>query len=120
MRKQLFTQFIGESIIITLLALAVAFLLSRLALPAFESITGKSFAAKLLYSTPFVSAAVVTVLVIAFVAGAYPALAITSFKAGERTQRGISKHRAEAYGCGRAWLYSSFAFPSCSSWAPWS
>jgi putative ABC transport system permease protein len=80
MRKQLFTQFIGESIIITLLALAVAFLLSRLALPAFETITGKSFAAKLLYSTPFVSAAVVTALVIAFVAGAYPALAITSFK----------------------------------------
>ena len=80
MRKQLFTQFIGESIIITLLALAVAFLLSRLALPAFESITGKSFAANLLYSTPFVSAAVAATLVIAFVAGAYPALAITSFK----------------------------------------
>jgi len=80
LRKQLFFQFIGESMIITLLALVLAFLLARLSIPAFNSITGKDFAHGMIFSQVFVGAAVVVSLVIAVVAGAYPALAITSYK----------------------------------------
>ncbi|MBL0739787.1 ABC transporter permease [Chryseolinea lacunae] len=80
LRQQLLTQFIGESVIITLIALALSFFLARLALPAFESITGKSFAGALLFSPAFMGGALLVSIIIAMVAGAYPALAITSFK----------------------------------------
>lgn len=80
MRKQLVFQFIGESIIITLLSLAVAFLIAKLALPAFNAMTGKEFASSILFSPSFVGMALLVSLFMALAAGAYPALAITSFK----------------------------------------
>ena len=80
MRKQLLFQFTGESLIITLLALGVAFLLVRLALPAFNDITGKSFASTIIFSWTFVGISITAAFIIAIVAGTYPAIAITSFK----------------------------------------
>ena len=80
MRKQLFFQFIGESIIITLLSLIVALLIVRLALPSFNSITGKQFASAIIFSPGFLGVATLTSLFIAFAAGAYPAIALTAFK----------------------------------------
>jgi putative ABC transport system permease protein len=79
-RNQLFLQFTGESLIITFLSLAVAFLIVRLALPAFNDIAGKTFAASIIFSPWFVFISVMLAVFIALVAGAYPALAITSFK----------------------------------------
>jgi putative ABC transport system permease protein len=80
MRNQLILQFIGESLIITLLSLCVGFLMVRLALPAFNDITGKSFAASIIFSPLFMGISVFIAFTIALAAGAYPALAITSFK----------------------------------------
>ena len=80
MRNQLFLQFTGESLIITFLSLAVGFLIVRLAIPAFNDIAGKAFAANIVFSPWFVSISVIISFVIALAAGAYPALAITSFK----------------------------------------
>jgi len=80
MRIQLFFQFISESIIITLLSLAVSFLIVKLALPAFNAITGKEFASSIIFSPLFIGIALLVSLFIALAAGAYPALAITSFK----------------------------------------
>ncbi|HEX6891946.1 MAG TPA: ABC transporter permease [Chryseolinea sp.] len=80
MRNQLLLQFIGESLIITLLSLCVGFLMVRLALPAFTDITGKSFAGGIIFSPLFMGISVLIAFIIALAAGAYPAIAITSFK----------------------------------------
>jgi len=80
LRKQLFFQFLSESMIITLISLGVALLLAKLVLPLFNSLTGKNFTSDLFINTPFISLALLAAVVIALLAGAYPAFAITSFK----------------------------------------
>ena len=79
-KRQLFAQFIGESLIITFLAFLLAFLLAIIALPIFNSITGKHFTGALLTNPLFLAYCLIALLSIAFIAGTYPALAITAFK----------------------------------------
>ncbi len=80
LRQQLFMQFIGESILITFFAFVFAFFLSQLLLPLFNELTGKQFAAGVLMEPSFLVTTVAVLLVIAVLAGSYPAFAITSFK----------------------------------------
>lgn len=80
LRKQLFFQFIGESVLITFLAFLFAFFLSQLMLPLFNELTGKHFASSVLLEPSFLLSSMAILLVIAILAGAYPAFAITSFK----------------------------------------
>src|SRR5258708_3882263 len=80
LKKQLFFQFIGESIILTFLAFMLAFLLAQIALPTFNSITGKHFTFDLLVEPGFLFSWLIAVLLVALFAGSYPAFAITSFK----------------------------------------
>jgi putative ABC transport system permease protein len=79
-RAQLFFQFISESLIVTLFGFCLAFLLSQLALPLFNSLTGKSFVGTDLLNATVLSWCAMAWVSIAFLAGIYPALAITSFK----------------------------------------
>lgn len=78
-RRQLFMQFLGESVIITTLSLGVALLFARLALPAFNALTGKNFFTDSLMAPQLLLAYAVCALLVALAAGSYPALAITSF-----------------------------------------
>ncbi|MGC3948729.1 MAG: ABC transporter permease [Chryseolinea sp.] len=82
-RRQLFMQFIGESLIITWFSLCLALLLAKLALPAFNELTGKSFDSSALFTPSAVIVYLLSSLLLAVAAGAYPALAITSFNASE-------------------------------------
>lgn len=78
-RMQLFLQFICESLVITWIALAAAFMLARLALPLFNYMTGVSFDASLFLNATALGLAVVFTALLACLAGAYPALVITGF-----------------------------------------
>jgi putative ABC transport system permease protein len=80
LRKQLFLQFISESVTITFIGLAVAFVMAKISLPLFNQITGKHFESSLFFEPQFIVASVAAAVVIAILAGAYPAFAITSFK----------------------------------------
>ncbi len=80
LKKQLFLQFIGESLVITFFSLVTALVIVKLSLPAFDALTGKVFAGKMIFSPVYIGAAVVLSLGVAMLAGAYPSLAITSFK----------------------------------------
>ncbi|HXB09925.1 MAG TPA: FtsX-like permease family protein, partial [Puia sp.] len=78
-RRQLFLQFVAESLLVSLFAAVAAIALVRLVLPAFGSLTGKDF------SQAFASAALWevlgTTLAAAFVLSSiYPALLLSSFK----------------------------------------
>ena len=79
-RSQLFFQFISESLILTFAGICLALLFSSVALPFFNVLTGKNFIVANLFSANFVLLILTVWLSIAFLAGAYPALAITSFK----------------------------------------
>src|SRR5258706_530053 len=79
-KRQLVFQFIGESMIITFLGFLLAFLLAQIALPAFNSMTGKHFTASLLFDPLFLFYCLLALFFIAWIAGSYPALAITAFK----------------------------------------
>jgi len=80
LRKQLVLQFISESIIVTMLSLCLAFLFTRLVLPLFNNMTGKYLPVDHFINVPFLLVAVATALIIAVIAGGYPAFAIAAFK----------------------------------------
>ncbi|NJM25077.1 MAG: FtsX-like permease family protein, partial [Bacteroidia bacterium] len=80
LRNQLFAQFIGESLVITFLALALALVLARFALPFFNDLSGKSLTMSQLLTPEFLLYYLAGMISIALLAGAYPAFAITAFK----------------------------------------
>jgi putative ABC transport system permease protein len=80
LQRQLFIQFIGESVLITFAAFIFGFFLAAILLPLFNDVTGKSFQYVALFDSRFLISSIATLLAIAFLAGAYPAFAITSFK----------------------------------------
>lgn len=76
-KTQLFTQFTGESLLITFLALILAAILSTQLLPLFNSLTGKHLTWTWLTKTGPVSTLLFAGIVIGLLAGAYPALVLS-------------------------------------------
>lgn len=79
-RRQLITQFIGESVVITAIAFLLALFISSAALPLFNGLTGKHFSQQMIFEPGFLALALIVMAVIALLAGIYPALVITGFK----------------------------------------
>lgn len=77
-RSSLILQYLGESVLLSIVALLLALALLALLLPAFNSITAKSLSLRL---TPSMVGAVTTItLLTGLVAGAYPALYLSRFR----------------------------------------
>ena len=78
-RSVLVGQFIGESVLISGLAILIAIALTQLFLPSFNELTGKFI--KLQFSDPvFLASLALIALVTGILAGSYPALFLSSFK----------------------------------------
>lgn len=80
LRNQLFFQFISESLLITASSFIVAIFLASLALPFFNTLTGKTFDLGAFFNIKFALFTGALLILLALTAGAYPALAITAFK----------------------------------------
>lgn len=79
-RKQLFWQFLSESLVLTLGALLLSLIAAAAVLPFFNQISERQLSLQVLFQpVGFVSLAAVWLLV-SFAAGSYPALALTSFQ----------------------------------------
>jgi len=78
-RRQLISQFFGESSLVTLLALVLAAAMARAALPYFNALTGKDLAFRLFDPGTLMSLAAIAVLV-GVLAGAFPSLYLSSFQ----------------------------------------
>ncbi|MEK6783256.1 MAG: ABC transporter permease [Bacteroidota bacterium] len=77
-RAQLIFQFIGEAVIVTLIALSVGLLLSILGLPLFNDLSGKNLILK--PDGFMLLIASVMTAIIGLIAGSYPAFVLSNFK----------------------------------------
>jgi putative ABC transport system permease protein len=78
-RRQLVTQFLAESFVYSVLAIVLALALTYVLMPSFNLLSGKQLSVTSLVDPLFVLVAVGLVFFIAFLAGSYPALYLTSF-----------------------------------------
>jgi len=78
-RNQLFYQFIGESLILTIIASILALLIVSMFLAPFNDLTGKLLEFKDVFNSTILLGVGAIVLLVSFFAGAYPALSLASF-----------------------------------------
>jgi len=79
-RGQLITQFLGESIFITLIAMCIAGVILQLALPHFARLLGKTLEVNLFQKPMLQFALLATAVVIGILSGLYPAFVLSAFK----------------------------------------
>src|SRR5688572_5044871 len=79
-RSQLIKQFIGESVLLTFLAIMVALALVELFLPYFNSLTEKNFSLSYFGNGSFLVILVFIVAFVGLVGGSYPAFFLSAFK----------------------------------------
>ncbi len=78
-RTQLLFQFMGESLILTLIALLIALIMVEIALPFFNNYTQKDIGLDVLLHTANILSLVVMVLAITLLSGLYPAVYLSNF-----------------------------------------
>lgn len=79
-RFQLARQFIGESVLICLLAFGVALVMAGMALPAYNALAGKVVSAGVFTRPPDIALLFGLSLVIGVLAGIYPSLVLSGFR----------------------------------------
>jgi putative ABC transport system permease protein len=79
-RKQIFWQFIGESVLLSLLALLVSIVLAAILLPSFNQLADRHLVLSSLLSPFIVAFSVLVITCISLLAGSYPALILSGFQ----------------------------------------
>ena len=79
-KQELIKQFLGESLLMALIAFAFALLFTQLLLPLFAQVAGKEFAFSIGQQTVLLGAFFVLAIVTGLLAGSYPAFYLSSFK----------------------------------------
>ncbi len=79
-RMQLVGQFLGESVILAVIALVVSLVLVSLALPAFNEWSGKHLSLGPVLQPLGIAGLLATALVVGLLAGSYPALFLSAFR----------------------------------------
>ena len=77
-RASLVAQYLGESLLLSFLSLAVALMIVQLLLPVFNQITGKQL--QLAFAAPLVLAVLGMTLLTGLIAGSYPAFYLSAFR----------------------------------------
>jgi len=78
-RAQLIRQFLNESVLLSLMGMAIGVLLVILTLPAFNRLSGKEFTLSDLASVPSLVAVLIIICLTGFIAGSFPAFVMSSF-----------------------------------------
>lgn len=89
-RTQLVVQFIGGSVLIAVIAIAVALLLLWFALPAFNELSGKQIGLGRVLSPGFTAVLALVVVLIGVVAGSYPAFFLARFAPHLLLKQGVA------------------------------
>ncbi len=78
-KRNLITQFIGESVIISLISLFITFFLIEMILPTFNNITGKELDMQYILDWQMTLGFILLALVVGIFAGSYPAFYLSAF-----------------------------------------
>jgi putative ABC transport system permease protein len=89
-KQQLFKQFIGESMLVTAIAVVLAFGIAIFLLPFFNNISGKQFLFNALFDPFILFGLILLGVIIGFAAGAYPALLLSEVKLVKILKSGFS------------------------------
>lgn len=79
-RKQLVSQFLGESVVISFIAFLLAVVLAWLVLPVFYQYLGKELFIDYAREVPFLASLLILGLVVGILAGSYPAFFLSRFR----------------------------------------
>lgn len=79
-RKQLIAQFLSESLLFTLVAIVLSFILVLLLLPVFNLAFDMDLSRSLLFSTPVLLGALGVIILTGIIGGSYPAFYLSSFR----------------------------------------
>lgn len=95
-RKQIITQFLGESMLLAILAMILALIFVELSLPVFNNLTGLELGFATLFTPYMIIGLIILLFIIGILAGSYPAFYMSSFKPiavikGSFTRSGKSK-----------------------------
>ncbi|MGE5394732.1 MAG: ABC transporter permease [Candidatus Saccharibacteria bacterium] len=93
-RIDLVIQLLSETMITSLMALALAFMLAKIFLPVFNGITDKQMILTITHDGKFIALMFLISLVIGFLSGIYPAVYLSSHKI-------ISLFKGNSYGAGK-------------------
>ncbi len=79
-RRQIITQFLGESMLLALMAMILSLIFVELALPLFNNLTGLQLGFATLFTPYMITGLIILLLIVGIVAGSYPAFYMSSFK----------------------------------------
>jgi putative ABC transport system permease protein len=79
-RRQLFEQFLGESVVFAIMGFLAALVIVRLALPRFSGVAGIDLSLRDLAAGPFLLLILGTAIVTGLISGVYPALVLSAFQ----------------------------------------
>ncbi len=78
--KQLFWQFIGESVLICTISTILSILVAIIFLPEFNQLTDKQLSIEAFFSPQFIGGALILIVLVSLLAGSYPALILSNFQ----------------------------------------
>lgn len=78
-RGPLVSQFLSESIVLTLISLLLSLILLIILLPKFNLLAGKSFDLSILYSPEVILSVIGVILIVGIIGGSYPAFFLSRF-----------------------------------------
>lgn len=81
-KGQLFNQFMGESVIVTTVSAVIALVIINMTLPSFNNLTGKTLTSSDMLDPTILLGLFLIVVTVSFLAGAYPAISISSLQPG--------------------------------------
>ncbi|WP_342085890.1 ABC transporter permease [Dyadobacter sp. OTU695] len=79
-RGALAIQFIGESVLICIVAFIISTMISTALLPAFNALAGKEISKGIIFELPFIGIQLAMALIVGLLAGVYPAFVLSSFE----------------------------------------
>ncbi|RTL58787.1 MAG: ABC transporter permease [Sphingobacteriales bacterium] len=107
-KKELIFQFIGESVLITVVAILLAFGLLALTLPWLNKLTGQNLSTGILLKWQVVVSLVLSPFIIGAIAGIYPAMFMSSFKP-VKTLKGFFKAGGAGLSLRKALVVTQFS-----------
>jgi putative ABC transport system permease protein len=96
-RYQLIQQFLGESLFFTLVALILALILIVLALPFFNSLTGKEIELNNLINLFLFGSMVLILFLVGMLSGSYPAFFISRYQPTHALKKGVNISSGKSY-----------------------